>query len=62
MDEFDPVAFSYLEYLEILTINESAVDLDDHRWIVFLGPVQQVLDGKITSVEFLDKTVESDLQ
>lgn len=58
MDELDPVPITNRDGLEILSVHESAVDLHDHRGIVFFGSVQQILNRQLAAFDLLGKSIE----
>jgi hypothetical protein len=60
--EFYTVTFFYGDGFEILSVDETAVNLDYYRWIVLFAPVQQVLDRQITTGIIFGKTVEYESQ
>ena len=62
MDELHPIPFFYRKGFEILTIDESAVDLNYHRWIVLFTFVQQVLDRQFAIDKVFGKTVKYESQ
>jgi len=62
MYEFHPIAFLYLEGAEILSIYKARIYLDDNRGIIFLRPVEKILDCDFASLDFFGKTVEDEFQ
>ncbi|MGB6063570.1 MAG: hypothetical protein WBG50_02110 [Desulfomonilaceae bacterium] len=62
MYELHLVPIFYRMSAEILPVDEPAVDLDDNSRVVLFAPVEQILDGKLTSDEVLWKAVEDESQ
>jgi hypothetical protein len=62
MDKLHSVAVFDLECFEIFSVDEAAVDLNYDRGIIFIGPVQQFLNGQFAPIRFLGEPVENYLQ
>jgi hypothetical protein len=52
----------YRKGFEILSVDETAVNLNYYRWIVLFAPVKQVLDCQFATDKVFGKTVEYESQ
>ncbi len=62
MYELHPIPFFYRDGFEILSVDETAVDLNYNRRIVLFATVQQFLDCEFGTDKVLGKTVEYESQ
>jgi hypothetical protein len=62
VDEFDSIAVLDAECLKIFSVHKAAVDLDYHSGIIFIEPVQQILNSQTAPIQLLWKAVKDDLQ
>gem|GEM_PF-4867198 len=62
MDELHPVSFLDRHGLKVLAVDEPTVYFHNDGGIIFLGSIQQLLDGDRASLDLLKKTIEHKFQ